>query len=481
MTLSPRTTPRLEDFFSRPQQIHELIAAFGSPLNVVFPEQVADNFNEFSTLLKERHLTSRIFFAHKSNSSSAILKRLALEADANIDVASENELSHALTCGFNGKRLEATGPKSSPFLYLCVQHGVTINIDSVEELRRLNGICDQIDARASVLLRLSGFTSESRATHAKDSRFGIPIGKITPVLEELAIKSSRLDFKGFSFHIDTADLSEKAVAIVRALKLIERATDLGLRPSVLNIGGGFKMRHFKNPNEWSEYSQKLKDSVLGRGFQTSWNNTGFGVRSENDRLRGALENFGDTTGEAGAAYLDALLGTFVQDLGGTIGDSLLDLMVELWIEPGCSLLDECGITLASVRGISESAKGEVLIGLAMKRSDISFVDKEFFTDPLLITSDNGTNLKGPKEGAYLSGNLCLESDLIFRHKYFPELLPKSGDILAFSNTAGYLMDFSAARSIMHPVGEKIAVETDGGFRWFRDTTYIPYPARTHQS
>jgi cell wall-associated NlpC family hydrolase len=52
--------------------------------------------------------------------------------------------------------------------------------------------------------------------------------------------------------------------------------------------------------------------------------------------------------------------------------------------------------------------------------------------------------------------------------------PRPGDLLAFVNTAGYFMDFSATRALRQPVATKIAMYRDGGaWRWCRDEQYWP--------
>ena len=54
-------------------------------------------------------------------------------------------------------------------------------------------------------------------------------------------------------------------------------------------------------------------------------------------------------------------------------------------------------------------------------------------------------------GVYFAGNLCLESDLVYRHMTYLQKMPEPGDLVVFPNSAGYFMDFSASTSIMQPV------------------------------
>jgi diaminopimelate decarboxylase len=53
-------------------------------------------------------------------------------------------------------------------------------------------------------------------------------------------------------------------------------------------------------------------------------------------------------------------------------------------------------------------------------------------------------------------------------------LPRPGDLLAFVNTAGYLMDFHAHHAQRQPSARTVAVtEEDGTWRWCPDENYWP--------
>lgn len=75
---------------------------------------------------------------------------------------------------------------------------------------------------------------------------------------------------------------------------------------------------------------------------------------------------------------------------------------------------------------------------------------------------------------YLTGNLCLEADLITRRLVQLPALPAPGDLLAFANTAGYAMDFRAHHALYQPTARKVAVyQQDGSWRWRLDREYWP--------
>ncbi|CAM5263440.1 Diaminopimelate decarboxylase [Streptomyces glaucescens] len=93
--LEPRLGSRLGSLLASPDVLHPLVDALGSPLNVVIPEQIAANAERFRAVYTGHHLSGQVYFAHKANRSSALLRRLAA-TDAGVDVASLGELQHAL-------------------------------------------------------------------------------------------------------------------------------------------------------------------------------------------------------------------------------------------------------------------------------------------------------------------------------------------------------------------------------------------------
>jgi diaminopimelate decarboxylase len=96
-------------------------------------------------------------------------------------------------------------------------------------------------------------------------------------------------------------------------------------------------------------------------------------------------------------------------------------------------------------------------------------------DPVLVADPAGPPPGGGEPaGVYLLGNLCLEADLITRRQVFLPDRPRPGDLLAFVNTAGYLMDLGANDALMQPVARTVAMHRTGGaWRWCLDERFWP--------
>jgi diaminopimelate decarboxylase len=475
LTLTPAVHPIIQEFLAAGELLDELTAALGSPLNILFPQIAGSNVDGFHDKLDKLSLRGRVYFAHKANRSDSITRQLSFE-HCYIDVSSTNELRHALGSGFNARRIQATGPKNTAFLTLALQHGIVISIDSNWELRELLSLKKslQTEQKVPLLLRVSGFRSAHSQYRSKASRFGIPLAEIAQTFALLEPAEDDIHLLGFSFHLDTTSIPEKGQAIENCLELFERAISLGFDPTVLNIGGGFKTNYLASEQDWHRYTTAIRDAALGARPPLTWQSNTFGLLPDKGALRGSFNSYSYYDPLTGPGFLEELLAHQLPDQGDTTAGAMLrDNGIELWIEPGRSLLDQCGITVGRVNSVRNSSQGDLLVCLNMKRQDICFLDQEIFVDPIVIYKDQ-PDTENPPSAVYFAGNLCLESDLIYRHQTFLPAVPQPGDLVVFANTAGYFMDFSASQAIMQPTAAKIAVyKQNNRFAWSLDDQYQP--------
>jgi diaminopimelate decarboxylase len=466
--------PAIERFLANKELVFSLIDGMGSPLNVMFPDHIVETIDRFERIYKDRQLQGRIFYTSKPNKSAALKKRAALTS-VGLDVSSEGELKTALHCGFHPSRIEATGPKNLDYLALGVQQDILLNVDNMTELQQLVQMAGLMakGSKIRILVRLDGFKPERVKFTAQDSAFGNRVEDAAGVIDFLVAHKDVLDFHGFSFHFNAGDYIRRPPAIEKCLELTFACIERGLSPKGLDIGGGYRIRYAASQEEWNAYIEELKASVLGNRPSLTWNDSGLGFHSENGLLKGApnfMEHYHKDDGpEDLASVIDAKLPAFDnQSLARILSESLM----ELYIEPGRALLDQCGITLAKVNFTKPSMHGERLVMLDMNRTNLNATQLKLMTDPVVLYRDQ--NRKPAENGVMYVGNLCLTHDMIQYHKTFPEFLPETGDVVAFINTAAYQMDFAETHVLQQRIAEKVAVvETDSGFRWFRDDLYNP--------
>ncbi|MEV6305645.1 Y4yA family PLP-dependent enzyme [Actinoplanes sp. NPDC051861] len=443
--------------------LRQLVDGLGSPVNVVLPQRVGENVAAFRAVRQRHRLGGQIYFAHKANQSSALLRELAA-GEAGVDVASLGELQHALASGFTPDRIMATGPKDREFLWLAARTGVTVNADSAAELRELTALVSAYRlARPRVTVRLSGFEADGVRVMTRRSRFGVPVA----ALDEVLAAAGKLDLAGVSYHLDTVEIREKAVALEGCLAALDRCRAAGLRPWSLDIGGGFGVNYLADGAQWETYTSELAQAVLGNRPPLTWNGHGYGLRAEAGTLKGSLALYPSYRPAAGPDYLDKLLSTDAPGRRRPLGELLLDHMIDLDIEPGRALLDQCGLVVTRVLAVDEDR-----IQLDMNARDVGLEEHGVLMDPIHVPQRPNPTDAG--KGFYLFGNLCLESDLITRRQVFLPHTPQPGDLLVFVNAAGYFMDFTATTALRKPPGRKVALYRSGAaWRWCLDENYWP--------
>ena len=453
---TPKLNQETRDIIENKEKLKELDNCYGSPLNILFPNVMDKNISNFKETLKKHHLSGKIYYAHKCNKSNSFLKQ-ALQNQINVDVASLEELKSALSNGFTGDKIEATGPKNDDFIILGIRHNIIFNVDNLEEIKKINYFKEKIQTKNKIriLLRLNGFKSEETKILNRNSRFGTPKSQVNKLIEYAQENDKNLEIIGISFHLDTVNVKEKILAIENCIEIFEEMFEKGLNPYVLDIGGGFKVNYIESQEEWDNSISELKEAILSGNNDLTWNHTSFGLRVEKGVLRGIL-NIHDYYNEiTGNQLLDEILSSRLTKFQNReIGEILSENMIELYIEPGCSLLDGAGINIAKVNFVKENENGDYLVGLDMKRSDLLIGEQEMFVDPILI-SDSKEESNG--KGVFFIGNLCMENDIIFKRKIVTEKIPQSGDLVVFVNTAGYFMDFEQSHTIKQKIATKIIV------------------------
>ncbi|NEE41058.1 Y4yA family PLP-dependent enzyme [Streptomyces sp. SID7982] len=475
--LDPKLEPPLTSLLASPV-LHGLVDGLGSPLNVVVPDRIADNVARFQSVYRRHHLNGKIYFAHKANRSTALARRLTTTG-AGMDVASLNELQHALACGFTPDRIGATGPKEPEFLWLAARAGVTVNIEGPAELEDLAALVRRHGLTpVHVLLRLSDFSGPGVRVLSRRSRFGSPASEFTGLLDAAERHRDALEVAGVSYHLDTTSVEEKALALEGCIRAMDECRARGMRPRLIDMGGGFGVSYLADGAQWERYTTQLTLAAMGQGQPMAWRDHSYGLRREGNALRGSLELYPSYRPTAGAEYLDELLHCPAPTLGRPLATLLLENLYDLCVEPGRALLDQCGLTLARVLETRTEADGPHSLRLAMNADDCALEEHGILMDPVLLRRDTSRRKKAkpPEEGGgfYLHGNLCLESDLITRRiVHLPER-PMPGDLLAFPNTAGYCMDFNAHHAQQQPVARKVAVyEGADGWEWRLDDQYWP--------
>ena len=333
---------RIQLALQQPKLLFSLLDGIGSPLNVIFPQNIEDNIKSFQAAYNKNNVRGKIFVSSKPNKSRALLRQASL-FNVGLDVSSPQSLEKALGCGFSPDRLEATGPKNIEYLLMCLQLDVLVNADNLQELKTIHAIRNSLGLKrkARVMVRLCGFSSNRLSFTPQDNTFGTPIKDIPEVLQWLVAHKNEIDFQGFSFHFNSTNTEQRLVAIENQLEVTFAALKMGLTPKAIDIGGGFDFNYAKSGEEWDSYVDDLKRSVLGEIPSQTWNNSGLGFRDYDGAVSGGALFSPHYHGKAKGDELDKLLNLRLPQFHNSkIAALVSDSLLNLYIEPGRSMVDQ---------------------------------------------------------------------------------------------------------------------------------------------
>lgn len=461
--LRPKTHGLVAAALANKQKVFDLVAEFGSPLNLIFPQVFRENYTAFATALQVEQVQHRVYCTCKPNRSDAFLREVA-NLGAYVDVSSLGEFEAARNAGIIGAKISATGPKNKPYMDAVLQDQALSVVDNWHELHYLS---HNAQGTQPVMVRLS---SPQEGGPAQDDTFGFHFADV-PSLITYMLQHPKLAFHGFACHYSGGFDAVRLRHIELALQATLKALACGLMPKAVNIGGGYQVGYVQSNTEWQNFMTALKQAVIGQGESITWDNAGMGLRLQNGSLTGSANFMDHYQSTTGADHLKKILNTpFAALEGATLIDFLRDSALALYIEPGRALADQCGVTLAEVNFTKKSAKGHWLINLDMHHANLNAHAFKYMAEPFVLHRKEG--LSANTEGVFYYGSLCFASDLITFHKTYPDHLPQSGDVVAFANTAGYRMDFAESEMLRHPNAKKVCLTLENN-QWHHilDTHY----------
>lgn len=179
-------------------------------------------------------------YAVKANPDERVLKTL-IEEGAGFEIASIAELDLLLSIGVPAAEIFYSNPmKSRAYLEYAAAKGVEWYVlDSIEELRKIFSVKPD----AKMYLRID--TPNIGSDWPLAGKFGTHLGDINEIIQEAA--SLKADLAGVTFHVGSQCRNPQnwRVGIERAKKVFAEMQLVGLNPRLLNIGGGYPVRHIK--------------------------------------------------------------------------------------------------------------------------------------------------------------------------------------------------------------------------------------------
>ena len=242
---------------------------FGTPTYVYSRAHIEAQYRSYTYGLQGvEHL---VCFAVKANSNIAVLNILA-RLGAGFDIVSVGELERVLAAGGLPERMVFSGVgKTREEMQRALEVGVhCCNVESVDELDRLQEVAAQMGVIAPVSLRVNpdvdAGTHPYISTGLKDNKFGIDIN-IAEAVYQHAATLSHIAIKGVDCHIGSqlTTLAPFLDALDRVLALVDRLAEHGISIRHLDLGGGLGVRYQdEQPPCAGEYMAAVRERVAGR-------------------------------------------------------------------------------------------------------------------------------------------------------------------------------------------------------------------------
>ena len=385
----------------------------GVPANFVFIDNFVDNINKYKDIFLRNCMQENIFFSCKANKSLALLD-IAAREQCGIEVSSYYELKDALKYT---KKIIASGPaKDKQYLALAIENQSIISVDDIEELKLILSF----DRKADIMLRISDLLGIT-------SRFGINISQIDLCLD--MIKNTKINLLGFSFHINNYNLDDRIDATNQILDIVRKKR---IKIKYIDIGGGIPINYCTKEDYYNFMEKNNKDMFFKEKAITDF-----------------YPYYNEVAGDEALDYI-------LKHIRDNVGD------IQIIIEPGRSLLNNCGISVYEIQYVKKLNNGNNLI---VTNGNINCLSEQWFNTDYLITPmlyKKKNNIDKKEITASVCGNLCLEQDMITWRKIKFEDIPEKGDLLIYYNTAGYQMDSNESTFHKIPLVPKYIVEKNKG-------------------
>lgn len=186
-----------------------------------------------------------LHYATKANEDTRIISYLA-QAGFGADCISGGEVANALKCGIPAQKIVFSGVgKSDSEILTGLKAGIgCFNVESVHELYILNAIAGKFGLKAGISLRVNpnidAHTFRYITSGLEVNKFGLPDTEFDSFVEMLG-KCPNLHFEGLHFHIGSQipDVGKVCRDVCSsANKVIEWFRDHNLPVRSVNLGGG---------------------------------------------------------------------------------------------------------------------------------------------------------------------------------------------------------------------------------------------------
>lgn len=368
--------------------VTELLAKFGSPLYLVSEDRLRKDFREFKEAFTSPGIETRVAYSIKTNYLPAICS-IILEEGGWAEIVSGMEYDLVKALGVPGQEIIFNGPhKTHAELLKTLSEGSIVNVDNFDELAMVEQIATQLNRPVKIGIRINfryGMSPWTKFGFSDDN------GECQLAMERIA-RHPFIQLELLHNHSGTFQLLHEVYenSITRLIDVAKRARELGLAPTMVDVGGGFPSVNTLKPVFDIPGGSSRSEGHLYRYSQVICG-----------KLQRAKELFGGRP-------------TLVLEPGRAIVDACTQLACTVVAKKeiqgqGPSIIVDAGVNLVPTACYYDHA--------------VKLAEPEENESP---ASHKATNVFGP---------LCMQSDLLRERALLPEL--GVGDPLVIGNVGAY--------------------------------------------
>jgi diaminopimelate decarboxylase len=267
---------------------------FGTPLYVLSESQIRTNARAMLHAFRSRYPKTEVLFSNKANNNPAVRSIFNAEGCGG-DCFGVGELHLSLLVGSDPDTIMLNGSnKQTPELELAIQAGVTINLDSLEELDMVSDLARRLDRRARVAPRtrllLHGLddvvadwpAGSPVGSGARAHKFGMTYEDVLEGCRR-ALASDWIELCGLHHHVgrwtnDPGMYRAVVSELVEWAAHLHQALD-GWAPAHLDVGGGLAWgrpeghgpgNHDDPAPGYDAYAEVIVDTLLAGLARYPW-------------------------------------------------------------------------------------------------------------------------------------------------------------------------------------------------------------------
>ena len=251
--------------------LSDIAARHGTPTYVYSSAAIEAAFREFQDELAGR--PSMVCYSVKANSNLSVLALLA-RLGSGFDIVSGGELARVLAAGGDPGKIVFSGVgKTAGEIRAALAAGIlSINLESEQELSRVNEIAGSMGLRAPVAFRVNPDVDPKThpyiSTGLKKNKFGVAFAE-AEALYRRAASLPHIQVVGIGCHIGSLmmDSGPFVDAAARVVALVERLAQSGIALQHIDLGGGMGIRYREAdppPAPIASFIQGAADALGGR-------------------------------------------------------------------------------------------------------------------------------------------------------------------------------------------------------------------------